>query len=200
MDFFKRIIPSSTGVVIAGFSEDDLFPSFSSFEIFLNNQGKIEYFMLDSKINYSFSCIAPFAQRDVIDTFLTGSSVMVKEVWGYYLVEFFDVYIDLIIELIDSNDNLDESLRVDLINDIKRIKDSNEFYELGLNYFFDNLEEIIMGPMLSSINSMPKNELSEMAHSLINIISLRRRIDSEIESVGGDIAVAIITNGDGFKW
>lgn len=57
-----------------------------------------------------------------------------------------------------------------------------------------------MTPILSAINALPKNELAELSYSLVNITSLRRKIDSDIESVGGEIAVALITKGDGFVW
>lgn len=39
-----------------------------------------------------------------------------------------------------------------------------------------------------------------MGESLIHITSLKRKISSDIESVGGDIDVAIISKGDGFIW
>ena len=177
-----------------------MFPSLVSFEISVNNSGKIEYVMLECKTNYQYGCIVPFAQRDVIDAFFTGSSVIVRDVLVDYLAHFFKAYTELIIKLVESNNNLDELSRNSLITDLKNIKVSKEFIEMGLNDFFDDLEGVIMVPMLSSINSMPKQELIEMANSLINITSLRRKMDFDVESVCGDIAVAIITKGDGFVW
>lgn len=48
--------------------------------------------------------------------------------------------------------------------------------------------------------SLPKEELSNLAESLINITSLKRKVQSNLETVGGDVDVAIITKGDGFIW
>ena len=200
MKFFYKIVPSSTGVVIAGFSEEDLFPSFVSFELVLNNGGKIEFKSLKSKINYYFGYIMPFAQRDVIDTFLTGSSILVKDVLRFYLLSFFDNYDDLIIDVITSNDKFDEKSREEFVNEIKKIKSLNEETIDQFMMFFDTLEDIMMKPILASISTMPKKELIDMANSLIGITSLRRKIDSDIESVGGEIALAIITKGEGFVW
>ena len=57
-----------------------------------------------------------------------------------------------------------------------------------------------MDPILAAINTLPKQELADLTYSLVNITSLRRKLDSDIDSVGGNIAVAIITKGDGFIW
>ena len=55
-------------------------------------------------------------------------------------------------------------------------------------------------PILNSINALSKEDLGNMAESLIHITSLRRKVDEGLETVGGDIDVAIISKGDGFVW
>ena len=52
----------------------------------------------------------------------------------------------------------------------------------------------------SAISVMPKEELGNMCESLIHITSLKRKVSDEIETVGGEIDVALITKGDGFVW
>ncbi len=47
---------------------------------------------------------------------------------------------------------------------------------------------------------MPREEIGNLAESLIQITSLKRKIDSNLESVGGNIDVALISKGDGFIW
>lgn len=200
MNFFKKIIPSSTGVVIAGFNDDDLFPSFVSFDLIINNGGKIEIKLLESKINYPLGYIVPFAQRDVIDTFLTGSNIMFKEIISFYLLQFFEDYCNLIEDAILNNNSIDELSKKECISEIKKINSVNDVTVNQFANFFEKWENIIMIPILSAINTLPKIELAEMSYSLVYITSLRRKIDSDIESVGGEIAVAIITKGDGFIW
>lgn len=39
-----------------------------------------------------------------------------------------------------------------------------------------------------------------MAESLIHSTSLKRKVSNDLESVGGDIDVAIISKSDGFIW
>ena len=66
-------------------------------------------------------------------------------------------------------------------------------------YQFDT----ITGPLLEILAHMGKEDMSELAESLVNITSLKRKFtlpDSSDESVGGPVDVAIITKGDGFVW
>jgi hypothetical protein len=55
-------------------------------------------------------------------------------------------------------------------------------------------------PLLNAVNSLSKEDLSEMAESLIYLTYLKRRITFAEESVGGPVDVAIISKGDGFIW
>ena len=47
---------------------------------------------------------------------------------------------------------------------------------------------------------MPKEELVNLSESLINTTSLKVKVQDNLETVGGDVDVAIITKGDGFVW
>jgi hypothetical protein len=47
---------------------------------------------------------------------------------------------------------------------------------------------------------LPKNELAEMADSLVNLTCLRKRFSTDEETVGGPVDVAVISKGDGMIW
>ncbi|MHB1628970.1 MAG: hypothetical protein ACYCVB_11475 [Bacilli bacterium] len=53
---------------------------------------------------------------------------------------------------------------------------------------------------LNAVSVLPKDELAEMAESLINLTSLRRRMSPDAETVGGPVDVAVISKGDGLIW
>ena len=55
-------------------------------------------------------------------------------------------------------------------------------------------------PVLDIVLSLPKNELAEMAETLVNLTSFRQRVSPDAETVGGPVDVAIISRGDGFIW
>ena len=50
------------------------------------------------------------------------------------------------------------------------------------------------------MESLPKEELAEMAETLVNLTSFKRRVTPEAETVGGPIDVAVISKGDGLVW
>ena len=47
---------------------------------------------------------------------------------------------------------------------------------------------------------LSKEDLANMAESLIALTSLKRRMTSSEESVGGPVDVAVISKSDGFIW
>lgn len=50
------------------------------------------------------------------------------------------------------------------------------------------------------VERLPKDGLAEMAETLINLTSFKRRITSQSETVGGPTDVAIISKKDGLVW
>jgi hypothetical protein len=55
-------------------------------------------------------------------------------------------------------------------------------------------------PLLGVLNALPKEELAELAESLVSLTSLKRKMSKGLETVGGPIDVAVISKGDGFVW
>jgi ribosomal protein L3 len=50
------------------------------------------------------------------------------------------------------------------------------------------------------VSLLPKDELANLAESLVALTSLHRKVSRDLETVGGPIDVAIISKGDGFIW
>ena len=71
-----------------------------------------------------------------------------------------------------------------------------EFSEKSLKRKETNFRQKI----LDMVNFMPKSDLANMAESLINLTSTKRRVSAESETVGGPIDVAVISKFDGFVW
>src|SRR6201999_1231018 len=55
-------------------------------------------------------------------------------------------------------------------------------------------------PVINIVGMLPKDILAEMAESLVNLTSFKRRVTPQAETVGGPIDVAVISRGDGFIW
>ncbi|KQO42484.1 hypothetical protein ASF08_12825 [Methylobacterium sp. Leaf85] len=60
--------------------------------------------------------------------------------------------------------------------------------------------EYFTKPILDTIQALPKEEMAYMARAMVEITALRRRFASTVETVGGDIDVAVISKSDGFIW
>ena len=50
------------------------------------------------------------------------------------------------------------------------------------------------------VSSLPKEELANMAETLVNLTSFKRKITMDAETVGGPIDVAVISKSEGFIW
>lgn len=60
------------------------------------------------------------------------------------------------------------------------------------NHYIDSLIE--------TVAYLSKEDLADMAESLVRMTCIKRRITSTQETVGGPVDVAVITKGDGFIW
>ncbi len=198
--FLNSLIKMGTGIVIAGFSSQDMFPSLIHFNLCVNNNGKIEIIDYNEVLNHNGNGIFPFAQKDVIDTFLTGIDLNLGDTIVAYFDNFLKKYLnELRVEL-----NSNKKIKGKSLPAVNQVFDNfNKTSNKRVNEFAENIVELkedFNKPIIGSIGALPKEELANMSESLIHITSLKRKVDSNLETVGGDIDVAIITKGDGFIW
>lgn len=192
----KERLTNYSGLVFVGFGEDEIYPNLIPVYISLSIQNRLRYYIDDDNIiaisNKNSGCVMPFAQQDVMDTILKGID---DNLSGSYLRNF-----------ITSLNNQKEQIAsmLDLINpeiaeEVRKLP--NEPYS---KEFFENNNQSIrtdyIDPMLTAVSQLSKEDLAEMAESLIYLTYLKRRITFADESVGGAVDVAIISKGDGFVW
>lgn len=198
---FNEFINPFTGIVIAGFNKDRLFPSYVEFNItylFDDNFRCNKVKSMDISGNQVH--VRPLAQNDVINTFLGSMDDTtrfklinyVSNIYGYYSVH--------LKEAIKDNSSLNEDEKEKFINEILKIEHANNLLTNSFEDFLDQLKLEHAEPILESISALPKEELSNLAESLIKITSVKRKVQSDLETVGGPVDVAIITKGDGFIW
>lgn len=198
--FFKDLLYPGTGVVIAGFNENEMFPSFKAFNLIANNNGNIENNTLNYQFNSSKGIIVPFAQIDVIKTFMTGLDFNMDIAIKSFFQDFIDDYLDELKKSINENSNISREHLSNIDNEFEKFKRTNPS---RVKDFMDGIhgwENEVSKPIIESVESLPKEELANMSESLIHITSLKRKVSSDLQTVGGDIDVAIITKGDGFIW
>lgn len=190
---------STSGVVISGFGENDLYPVVCTYEIegILGKRLKYRHRADKSaKVKNSGHCtIIPFAQDDMVTSFMEGMNPAVARFISQYLRQLIKRFTDLIQDNDLSGSEQDKAqLRNRLKDEIKKLID--EFFaQLDSHKRSEHID-----PILSMVQVLPKDELAAMAESLVNLTAFKRRMTDQLETVGGPIDVAVISKGDGLVW
>lgn len=178
-----------SGIVIAGFGEDEIFPKIQDFKLaeLFENRLRFEYGKNSEIDNDTVAIISPFAQRDMVDTFMQG------------------IEPNLLNKLNEIIDDEFENLITQIMQKVKVTKSK-------LNPLFEKAHENIkkeifryrnmrhVDPIVTTVSYLNKEGLIELAESLVSITSLKRKTSSDLETVGGPVDIALITKGDGFTW
>ncbi len=189
----------SSGLVIAGFGAEDLFPRLRSYSVRGRFSGVLQFAETsEHRIDISSTteeAIVPFAQTDVVQTFLMGIAPEYHATLENGFSEILNGLPDLLLEGLDELST--QAKETALVKAKRVLKDTLQQHRRDLKQFrFDRYIQ----PVLSVLNGLPKDELAAMAESLVSLTSLRRRMSLDPDSVGGPIDVAVISKGDGFIW
>ena len=186
-----------TGIVVAGFGENEICPTLCSFEMDGIVNGKLKRSSLDLvdiDRGGPGADVKAFAQREMVERFLHG----VDPSYDQYVQNRLEDAMKKFAELIFQGQNLAEPEVQDKVGKlapvIARMKEDfvNKSDKHKENEFKDNV--------LNMVQFMPNQELATLAESLIDLTSLKRRMSAERETVGGEIDVAIISKSEGFVW
>lgn len=192
----KSVFLIHTGLVFTGFGDEDIFPKLVSLKISFPVEEKLKYTIEDGNVSKitvkNQSAIIPFAQKDVIDTILSGIDPNYEITILRNFQKSLEKYNELLYNTLKESDSK-------LAKQIKSIDNSEIINQLRkTNDSFKQLKYI--NPLMAAVATLSKEDLAEMAESLIYLTYLKRRITFAQESVGGPVDVAIISKGDGFIW
>lgn len=192
----KETFTNFTGLIFTGFGDDEIYPSLIPLNISLSIGIRLRFYIEENKAafitNDNNGSICPFAQTDVIDTILTGIDPKLDETYLQNFDKYFSKYNNDILNLIgDTNPELSAQITGLDIKEIVKEYDAQNLKTKKTNYIY---------PLMNAVSSLSKEDLAEMAESLIYLTYLKRRITFAEESVGGPVDVAIISKGDGFIW
>lgn len=130
------------------------------------------------------AAVVPFAQKDMPERFILGIDREFEKALE-------DIAGNLVGQVIDQNKRAFRNGRGDLIKSAatKQFRDGVE-----------RLKKKNAHNLNSVVNHLSKKELGEVAYSLVELTSRKRRYSSDMETVGGPIDVAILTRNEGFIW
>lgn len=194
----RHTTPQRTGIVVAGFGDDEVLPSIATYFVeFALPNGFLKYRPdgMSNDPDLARGSIVPFAQREMVDTFMSGIDpefyALIDECLTA-LVEFYPGIVDQAFSSLSTADRLATKnvLRRAGAAELDRIKKKIE----------DCRRRDFAGPIINVVRMLPIDELAEMAESLVSLTSFKRKVSLQEETVGGPIDVAVISKGDGFVW
>ncbi|NMC77529.1 MAG: hypothetical protein GYA60_09600 [Candidatus Methanofastidiosa archaeon] len=188
----------TSGVVIAGFGKDEMFPRLHSFLVEGIVDGAYLKYKEDKYIEINHqkhASLHPFAQTEMVYSFMTGVEPNllsnIESDFNFLLEEYSNL----------QNQLIRETLNVD--TEIINLKLKN-LRKSMLNKYWTKIQHHrqikYINPILTVISMLPKDELATVAEALVNLTSFKRRVSMDAETVGGPIDVAVISKGDGFIW
>jgi hypothetical protein len=188
--------PNVSGVVIAGFGKDEIYPSLRSFDIDGVANDILKYMENDHDTAEpdGLSTIIPFAQKEMVYSFMEGINPLLEEQIYDFISEIFREYPKILLKEIEKDEEKRSQLEKGLLDSGAKIK----------NKIVASLAEFrnkhFVGPILSVVAFLSKIELAEMAEALVNLSVFKKRMSLEDETVGGPVDVVVISKGDGLIW
>lgn len=188
-----------SGIVFAGFGEKERFPAVVVHTIECAIYPRIlrstesPYDQISINNNAS---IIPFAQAEMVHTFMKGVDPVYVTTMSRALKEILDRFSSLAAEIApiskeDQRGNFLTQLNQLTAELVQQFKEATEVHST-MNH---------VQPIIQAVAMLPKDQLAMMAESLVSLTSFRRKMSSnDIETVGGPIDVAVVSKGDGFVW
>lgn len=189
----------ASGLVFAGFGSSDYFPSTRtvSFRGMLGGkiQRKIDHQRSLSVTRDNGATVIGFAQDDMIRTFMHGADPDLQNSWWNNFRAF----------LRQVPVEVERALEGSAVNGADVIVGALKGYletagEALLQKAMEGQKQDHTVPFIQSVSFLSKDEMAELAESLIRLTSLKRRVTMSEETVGGPIDVAVISRREGFVY
>jgi hypothetical protein len=181
---------SDTGLVFAGYGTAQIFPAYRQIDIH-GHIGDVIAFEESKKFEVTHDSIAmiqPLAQTSMIDVFTDGFGWSLRGIIDEASQHSFT-------KLFDELNAAGIQVPAVTANAIKE-KVQKEFQKEWINKNW----ETNFHPLIRVITSLSVEEMAHLAETLLVLESLKERVTSPSESVGGPIDVAAITKGEGLVW
>lgn len=187
--------PPSTGLVFAGYGEDEYLPVMKTVEISGYFQNNFRLFLPKEKsIKDGVIGLAPFAQESEVEIFMEGISDTLKQTFYESLTNM----AALAINELECSDLIPEENKKQITENLFN-KLKSQFVD-DKRYIEEFIEDQHVNKIVEMIQHLPKNELAYMAESLVNLTAFKRKVTNSIDTVGGPIDVAVISKGEGLVW
>jgi hypothetical protein len=184
------VLLADTGLVIAGYGDADIFPSYTQISV-LGHVGDELCFVEKSSYEITHgqpAMIQPLAQTSMIDTFTDGFGASLQSIieaasrkaLGKVVSDFVVGGIAIPAAL---GQQITDQAHADFMSEWKR----------------ENWKQNYT-PLMQVLATLDVEEMAHLAESLLGLESLKERVTSPTEEVGGPIDVAAISRAEGLVW
>jgi hypothetical protein len=141
------------------------------------------------------SVVTPFAQSEMVDTFLHGINLRLA---NDLVRNFVALATELPKTVIDSITDLTDTQREAWKNQV--VPHAKAAIESMMEKLSRYRYERHWSPVHNALIHLPKDELAHVAEALVNLNSFQKKVSMDDETVGGPRDVAVISKGDGLIW
>ena len=184
-----------SGLVIAGFGEQEHYPVVQHIEIggVYGGRLKVRPPVIDAVSEAEPADIQAFAYKVMVERFLvgiSGSEVGHLENAAAYIRE-------MPVRAVAQVAGLDDAERERAIKAARRMGEdrAKEFKESARRGVNQRWRRIV-----GAVEALTISELAQVASTLVGLSSFEQQMSPESETVGGPVDVAVISKGDGFIW
>ena len=191
-----------SGVVIAGFGDNEFLPSLYCYTLDSIICGRLrirEEVRKRSKISSvgETASVVAFAQSEMVSLFMNGIDDDYDGFVRAFTGEsFLKGYPDTIGKILDKH--LSPKQKKSVLAKVRNV--GKQLFTKFSSDFTNYAQSAHSGPIIDIVNHLPKEELAAMAEALVNLTSFKRHVTRQAETVGGPVDVAVISRGDGFIW
>ena len=185
-----------TGIVFAGYGESEYYPSIievRSYQNFDGNKFRYSMGLRDSISDKNPAGVYPFAQTNVMRNILEGIDPQIRRIIDDNFVGFAQGLIKII------QTQAKQTNAIPFVKALENV-DIKGIYQGFVQAVNDGIRDHHTNPLINTVEYLEKEDLAEMAESLVSLTYLNKRMTSSEETVGGPVDVAAISKGDGFVW
>ena len=187
----------STGVIVAGYGEKDMFPSLAMAEVDGVVSNRIKYTHRENiRINRSANPgrVISFAQADVVERLLSGvdEHFIIKS--SEFIQASFAAFKEQLQEALMER-GMEAAAVANMLTEVGSVI-SDEY----VSKFAEDTKKGFEANFNQTVALMPKRDIIELAEALVSITAIERKASLDLATVGGPVDVAFITRHEGFVW
>lgn len=190
---------SDSGLVFFGYGEKEIYPSMVNIVVADSFDGQLRFLRLEGNSGAvtsdgSTAWVIPYAQVDVVQTIIRGINPTFLDILRGSFLSILNGYRQTLLSQLPQDGN--GSKTMDAILAVNNEDIAQQFVNNAAAQF----KMYYTDPLINTVAGLSKEDMANLAESLVELTSLVRRMSPAEETVGGPVDVAVISKGDGFIW